>query len=187
MRVAGPGWERKAFFASLGVDALAARLYARSANGAPAGIGTQARKGAPAMGGRGLAGYAAAIVRALREHVPASLRIEAPGGRVEEVPRSLAAIVSRHPFYGYGLRVNRGRITDSLLHLRVIGSGPLSVPGILARAALRREPRKGLFLEGDRFRIACDRDQPVQVDGEEAEEGRELAFELLPAFLRLLM
>lgn len=165
MRVDGA---RKAFFASIGIDALTVRKY------------NEARLG------HGLGRYALAFAAALAEHDPADMEIRA-GGAVRRVPRALATIVSKHPFYGYGLRVNRGAITDPCLHVRAYNRSRLASLKALAAAALRVAPTTGVFHRGTAFTIVCDRDQALQLDGEWGGTGREFQFELLPEGVRLIL
>ena len=162
---------RKALFASLGVDALTVLRYAEQA----------------AAGRTGLVGYALAFARALAGYAPGDLRVAGAGGQVEEVRRNLAAIVSKHPFYGYGLRVNRGRITDSDLFFRSVSANPLALPGVLAAAALRREPRLGFLRRGPEFTVESDADQFLQYDGEWGGVGRRFHFAARPGYVRVIL
>jgi len=165
MRVDGA---RKAFFASIGIDALTVRKY------------NETRMG------HGLGRYALAFAAALAEHDPADLEIR-DGDEVHRVPRALATIISKHPFYGYGLRVNRGAITDPCLHVRAYNRSRLASLKALAAAALKVAPTTGVFHRGTAFTIACDRDQALQLDGEWGGTGREFHFEMLPEGLRLIL
>ena len=165
MRVDGT---RKAFFASIGIDALTVRKY------------NEARLG------HGLGRYALAFAAALAEHDPADLEIR-DAATVLPVPRALATIISKHPFYGYGLRVNRGAITDPCLHVRAYNRSRLASLKALAAAALKVAPTTGVFHRGTAFTIACDRDQALQLDGEWGGTGREFHFEMLPGSVRLIL
>lgn len=162
---------RKAFFASLGVDALTVRRYTDL---------TEA-------GHYGLLGYVRAFVQALGSYSPGTLRITGEDGRTEEVRRNLACIISKHPFYGYGLRVNQGRITDHGVFVRAVTANPLVLPGVLLSAALGRKPRLGFLRHGLSFTVASDTDQCLQYDGEWGGTGREFHFAALPDYVRVIL
>jgi len=161
---------RKALFASLGVDALTVLRYGELAR----------------AGRTGLYGYALAFARALADYAPGDLLVSGEDGRAETVQRNLAAIVSKHPFYGYGLRVNQGRITDAGLFFRSVSANLLALPGVLAAAALRREPRLGFLRRGRAFTVRSETDQCLQYDGEWGGRGREFHFAALPDYVRLI-
>ncbi len=163
---------RKAFFASLGIDALTVRKYGELAVGPKKGLGR----------------YALAFGAALASFRPVDLEIrDAGGGAVRRVRRPLATIVSKHPFYGYGLRVNRGELADPYLHVRSYDLPRLASLKALAAAALKVAPTTGVFHKSRAFTIACDGEAPLQLDGEWGGTGREFRFEVLADSLRLIM
>ncbi len=162
---------RKAFFASLGVDALTVRRYTDL---------TEA-------GHYGFLGYARAFAQALGSYSPGTLRVTGEHGRTEEVRRNLACIVSKHPFYGYGLRVNQGRITDQGLFVRAVTANPVVLPGVLLSAALGRKPRLGFLRHGLSFTVSSDAEQCLQYDGEWGGTGREFAFAALPDYVKVIL
>ncbi len=167
---------RNAFMASLGVDGLTVDIYRRlEASGGPASTG--------------FPGYARALLRALREYRPLDMHVQSQaggGGREMVVPRCLAAIVSRHPYYGYGLKVNRGGLTDGALNLRCLRGG-LRLPKALGAALVRKTPTAGLLLRGERFTISCNTDMPLQFDGEWGGRGGSFTFETLPNHVTLVL
>lgn len=167
---------RNAFMASLGVDGLTVDIYRRlEALGGPAGSG--------------FVGYARALVRALREYRPLDMRVHCRGHGGERevaVKRCLAAMVSRHPYYGYGLKVNRGGLTDGMINLRCLRGG-LRLPKALGAALVRKTPTGGLLMSGRRFTISCDVDMPLQFDGEWGGWGSSFTFETLPGHVTMIL
>ncbi len=170
---------RNAFMASLGVDGLTVDAYRRlEASGGPASTG--------------FVGYARALARALREYRPLDITVEAAcaaqgeSGRIVAVRRCMAAIVSRHPYYGYGLKVNRGRLTDDDLRLRCLRGFP-GLPKALGAALVRKTPTAGLLLRGGCFTISCETDMPLQFDGEWGGWGSRFTFETVPGHVTLVL
>lgn len=162
--------ERKAFFASLGVDALTVRKYGE--------LKFWNRKG--------LVRYGLAFAAAMAEYRPTDVEIR-DGAVVRRACGSLATIISKHPFYGYGLRVNRGDLTDPYLHVRAFNLGRLRTAKAMAAAALKAVPGTGVFHKGEGFTITAAEDQAFQCDGEWCGTGREFRFDILPRHLRIIM
>ncbi|WP_461209346.1 diacylglycerol/lipid kinase family protein [Desulfocurvus sp. DL9XJH121] len=161
---------RKAFFASLGVDALTVRKYEELR------VWRQ----------KGLVRYGLAFAAALAEYRPADVEIR-DGSVVKAAPGSLATIISKHPFYGYGLRVNRGDLTDPCLHVRAFNLGRLRTASALAAAALKVRPDTGVFHKGRSFTVSCPTEQAFQCDGEWCGTGTEFSFEVLARDLRIIL
>jgi len=161
---------RKAFFASLGVDALTVQKYNEM----------------NVWKAKGLVRYGLAFMAAMAEYRPADVTI-----RDEETVRraqgSLATIISKHPFYGYGLKVNRGDLTDPYLHVRSFNLGRLRTAKAMAAAALKVAPTTGVFHKGTSFSVSSETEQAFQCDGEWCGTGKEFHFEVLPDHLRLIM
>lgn len=162
--------ERKAFFASVGIDALTVRKYNEM----------------PERMGKGLARYAVAFGAALAEYRPVDLEIR-EDATVRRVRGGLATIISKHPFYGYGLRVNRGDLLDPYLHVRSYNLGRLNSLKALAAAAFKVTPTTGVFHKGTSFTVHCEGEQALQLDGEWGGTGSDFHFEVLPDSLRLIM
>lgn len=162
--------ERKAFFASLGVDALTVQKYNE--------LTIWNRKG--------LVRYGLAFAAAMAEYRPANVTIR--DGQIERrATGSLATIISKHPFYGYGLKVNQGDLTDPFLHVRSFNLGRLRTAKAMAAAAFKVTPSTGVFHRGTSFTVHADTEQAFQCDGEWCGTGTEFHFEVLPDHLRLIM
>lgn len=162
--------DRKAFFASLGVDALTVRKYNELA----------------IWNRKGLVRYGLAFAAALAEFKPANVTMR-DDGVVRRADGALATIISKHPFYGYGLRVNRGDLTDPYLHVRSINYGLLRTAKAMTAAAFKVTPTIGVFHKGEAFTVTSDTDQAFQCDGEWCGMGNEFHFEVLPRHLRIIM
>ena len=162
--------ERKAFFASLGVDALTVRKYNEL----------------PVWNRKGLVRYGLAFAAALAEFRPTDVTVR-DAGTMKHATGALATIISKHPFYGYGLRVNRGDLTDPYLHVRSINYGLLRTAKAMTAAAFKITPTTGVFHKGESFTITAAHPQAFQCDGEWCGTGREFHFEVLPRHLRIIM
>ncbi len=161
---------RKAFFASLGVDALTVQKYEQ--------MRLWKRKG--------LVRYGLAFAAALAEYHPTDVVIR-EGAMMKAAPGSLTTIISKHPFYGYGLRVNRGDLTDPYLHVRSFNASRLRTATALAAAALKKRPGSGVFHKGHDFVITSETEQAFQCDGEWCGVGKEFRFAVLERALTLIM
>ena len=165
---------RLAFMASLGLDALTLKKRADLEN----------------LGLGGFVQYGPALAAAAREYRPMDMAVHQPagqnGGQTHPWPQGLTVIVSAHPYYGYGLLVNQGRLTEPLLNLRAVSGSTIRLAGLTLAAILRRPPRSGLFLSGQKFTVRCAGDQWFQADGECLGRGREYTFELAAEPLRLI-
>lgn len=162
--------ERKAFFASLGVDALTVRKYNEL----------------KIWNHKGLVRYGLAFAAAMAEYRPADVVIHDQDVELHAAS-SLATIISKHPFYGYGLKVNRGDLTDPYLHVRSFNRGRLRMAKAMAAAAFKIAPTTGVFHKGTSFSITTDNEQAFQCDGEWCGTGTEFQFEVLPDHLKLIM
>ena len=99
----------------------------------------------------------------------------------------MGVIVSRHPYYGYGIRINRkADLTDTHLSLRAIERAPLGTLVILGQALLGFQPTTGFFRTGRKISVLCEKEQWCQTDGNLFGSGKEFLFEYLPDCIRLL-
>jgi len=130
--------------------------------------------------------YGLGLLQALAAHQPGEIEIRAEGWTYQ-TSRHLTAIVSKHPFFGYGLRVSRGvSLPQPLLALRLVEGGRLRAALLLAAGALGRRPVGGLFWTGRRFHLTSAVERWLQCDGDLIEAGKEFSFELHPQRLRLI-
>jgi len=162
---------RKSLLASLGVDALALHKCTRLT----------------LFPHHGFLPYALALAAAMDSFVPADLdiRIDGQGWRLSD---NLITIISKHPYYGYGLLVNpQASLTEPLLYLRTINNPRLATPALLEAAARKKTAVAGFFQQGKRIDVACSTEQWLQCDGECMGPGKEFSFQVLPDELKLIM
>jgi diacylglycerol kinase family enzyme len=130
--------------------------------------------------------YMLAFVRVLSSFKRTTLNVWVDE-RYIQVFHNLTTIISRHPYYGYGLMINRSaNLKDEYLHLRSINSTLLPTLTMVAAAFLNRQGR-GIFCKGKRIRISCETEQAFQCDGEFMGQGKEFGFEVLPGSVKLII
>lgn len=161
---------RKALTGSVGLDALA--THYNSVLSRPARPGKLR--------------YVAALMAALRAYTPPDIQIRCDG-RELAAPRCVTVIVSKQPFYGYGLLVNRGRLDDGTLSVRTVRGSLYRLPVVLAAAVLRIPPRHELSGSAAAVTIRCSEPQWMQCDGEAVCRGSEFTFEFLPGHVGLIV
>ncbi len=159
---------RKAFSASIGLDALAAYNYQVSSRTCRSG----------------LVRYTSALLAAVRAYRSPDVVMHG-GGQQLSLQRCLTVIVSKQPFYGYGLRVNSGRLDDGSLSLRSLSGPAIRLMLPLMAAACRLPPSHSRT--GTRYVIQSSHDLWMQCDGEAVCQGREFTFELLADHVRMLL
>ena len=135
----------------------------------------------------GLVGYGISFFSALANYRPGPIEVRTDRGAIRS-ERNLAAIVSKHPFFGYGLKISQGvNLADPALSLRLVEGGRATALTLLAAGLLTRRPVGGRIKTGTRFTIATEVDRWLQCDGELIESGREFTFELCQDRLRLIV
>jgi len=135
----------------------------------------------------GLLGYGMSFFSALAGFRPGPIEVRTEEGIIRS-ERSLAAIVGKHPFFGYGLRISRGvELADPALSLRLVEGGRVAALALLAAGFAARRPLGGRIRTGSRFAIVSEVDRWLQCDGDLIESGREFTFELSPDRLRLIV
>jgi diacylglycerol kinase (ATP) len=159
---------RKAFQASVGMDGLVIQQHR-----AQAVLGS-------------FPAYLVTFIRVLSSYRRTSLRIQVDEYALQ-VSQNLTTIISKHPYYGFGLMINRwADLKDEYLHLRSVNTAWLSTLAESAAAFLKR-PGRGIFCKGKSIRLICETEQALQCDGEFMGQGKDFAFEVLPQSLKLIM
>ncbi len=136
----------------------------------------------------GVAGYALAVMRALKEHRPFRARIDCDGRRLRLHSIQIAVGNGRH--YGGGLTVvEDAAIDDHLLDLYSVA--PASMFRLMLLAPALRTGRHGQFsgvrlLRGRRIVIETRRSMPVNTDGE-VTTRTPVVFEILPAAIEVFV
>ena len=135
----------------------------------------------------GLVGYGRSFFTALADYRPGMVQVRTEGD-VFRSEKNLTAIVSKHPFFGYGLKVSQGiNLADPTLSLRLVEGGRAMALTLLAAGLLVRRPVGGRIMTGARFTVLTQVERWLQCDGELIEPGREFTFELGPDRLRLIV
>ncbi len=160
---------KKAFMASLGIDATVLRLFERHRS----------------EGGGGIKAHIRAVARSLlKEYRPAGCHADIDG-RAWQTPRLLSLMVVKQPFLGMGLKaVPRARWNDGLLHVQTIASGlPGALAGLVTGFTIGN--RIGAYRRGRKLQVVLERALTLQTDGDLAWSGKHFTFRILPGLLTL--
>ncbi|MCG6892134.1 MAG: hypothetical protein LJE65_00875 [Desulfobacteraceae bacterium] len=160
---------RLAFMASVGLDAMAVRLWG------------QARR----RGERGFRCYAKAVLHALlRSYRPVRCSVDIDGERLE-VARLLSLMVVKQPYYGFGIKVvPRARWDDGWLHAQCLPAGFFNALAGLATAATVGN-RMGWYRTGRKVVLRAGEPLSLQMDGNPGGSGRRFRFRVMRAALRI--
>ena len=162
---------RKSLMAGVGLDSQTILLHSRLSAGRP----------------NSFIGYGRSFFSALKAYSPGPVEIRTDNETLHSF-RSLATIVSKHPFFGYGLKISQGfSLFDPILSLRLVEGSKAAALPLLATGLLARTPLGGRIRLGSQFSLTTDRERWLQCDGELIEGGREFTFELSPEPLRLII
>ncbi len=162
---------RKSLMAGVGLDSQTIFQHTRMYAGRP----------------NGFTGYGLSFFAALKSYHPGPVEVRS-GQEVLCSSRSLAAIVSKHPLFGYGLKISQGiSLFDPALSLRLVeGSRAAALP-LLGAGLLTRRPLGGRIRLGSEFTLISGRERWLQCDGELMEAGKEFTFELSARPLKLIV
>lgn len=163
------GGQQRAFMASVGIDGQIIRLRDQYLQ----------------QGLTGMQAYIRAISRAYRgSYQPYKARM-AIDGHEYQVVRVLSLIVTKQPYFGYGMNVApQARMGDGRLHIICIRSSPWRL--LMAWAtALTIGNRAGRYFNGGTLRIRLDHPSILQMDGDADGDGDAFDFNVLPGALRI--
>ncbi len=101
------------------------------------------------------------------------------------VKRAVSLIVTKTPYYGYGLKVvPKARIDDGLLHVMMISADPsTTLSNILASSSSGNA--FGQYLTCKHVSIETMSELPLQVDGNLVRKGTRFEFQVLASALRM--
>jgi diacylglycerol kinase (ATP) len=101
------------------------------------------------------------------------------------VKEALSLIVTKTPFYGYGIKVvPRAKLDDGWLHTLLVSAHPVNVfTGIIT--SLQDGSLIGQYAKCKAVKITTDVERHLQVDGTVLRKGTEFAFRVLPAALKI--
>lgn len=101
------------------------------------------------------------------------------------VKRSISLIITKTPYYGYGLKVvPKASIDDGLLHVMMISADPSTMISNIV-ASSKSGNAFGEYLTCRRVSIEFATDLPLQVDGNLLRDGTSFRFRVLPAALKM--
>jgi diacylglycerol kinase family enzyme len=101
------------------------------------------------------------------------------------VKSAISLIVTKTPYYGYGLKVvPKASIDDGLLHVMMISADPSTMISNLI-ASRSSGNALGQYLTCKRVSIQTAERLPLQVDGNLKREGTRFRFKVLPSALRM--
>jgi len=101
------------------------------------------------------------------------------------IRRAISLIVTKTPYYGYGLKVvPKARIDDGLLHVMMISADPSTTLSNIVASSTSGNAF-GQYLTCKRVSIETAVELPLQVDGNLEREGTKFKFQVLPSTLRL--
>jgi diacylglycerol kinase family enzyme len=105
--------------------------------------------------------------------------------RTFSVKKAISLIVTKTPYYGYGLKVvPKASIDDGLLHVMIVSADPSTmISNIIASRTSGNA--FGQYLTCKRVSIKTEEDLPLQVDGNLEREGTCFKFRVLPSALRM--
>ena len=134
----------------------------------------------------GLIGYILAAVKEISKLSEGTDAISYIDGNISEFKNIITVLISKHPYYGMGLKVNpKAKLTDGKLHLTLIRQ---TIPEI-AYAILTSffiGNRAGEYTECNRTHITTSRDLPLHIDGNVLYKGKEFEFQLLPKAVKMI-
>lgn len=129
--------------------------------------------------------YTAAALTAFRTYQRRNYRVFLDDREIT-LPNAVSLIISKHCFYGYGLRVfNDAALCDGCLHVRAVNQDLLHILYSLGISRLCREI-PGTFYRARSIRVECDRKSPMQQDGNYIRSSTAFEFELRLARLRFV-
>jgi diacylglycerol kinase (ATP) len=106
-------------------------------------------------------------------------------GKAVEVKRALSLIVTKTPFYGYGIKVvPKAQLDDGLLHVMLVsGRQPTTISSIVT--SLMGGNLLGHYITCKAVTIKTNKELHLQIDGNLERKGTDFGFRVLPAALRM--
>ncbi|HEX9909504.1 MAG TPA: diacylglycerol kinase family protein [Desulfatiglandales bacterium] len=138
-----------------------------------------------AKGASGFRAYLAAFLMVYfvrYQGVAARINVD---GQIVETRSLLSLMITKQPYYGYGLKVMPGaRLDDRRLHVRVLHTGWMtSLVG--GATSLTVGNRAGFYRTAERVSVFLERPLLMQTDGDVAWEAKEFRFTILSKALRI--
>lgn len=134
----------------------------------------------------GLSAYARAMVKTILEGLKRlDIRIHCDD-EVYDVKMAATVIISKIPYYGYGLNViPKAKLDDGNIHLLWVNA---SLPGILfgLASALLGGNKTGTYRAAKQVTISSDKNMYLQMHGNLYKEAQKFIFTILPAHLRMI-
>ena len=161
---------KRAFLASVGIDG---HVLAERDNYIHQGI-------------NGFAAYRNATIKSFfQSYSPIRTKVTVDE-QVVETPKTLSVIVTKIPFYGYGLNmVPFANLSDGYLHVLIAKSGLLRTLWGITTSFLGSNAT-GQYLYGKKVRIETESKAYLQIDSTLKEEATEFNFEVIGKKLKLI-
>ncbi len=106
-------------------------------------------------------------------------------GKSVRVPKAITLIITKTPFYGYGVKVvPKARLDDGLLHVLLVSGDPATIFSGIA-ASIPEGNLFGQYTTCKRARVTTETERHLQVDGTLERKGTEFTFRVLPAALKI--
>jgi diacylglycerol kinase (ATP) len=101
------------------------------------------------------------------------------------VKEAITLIVTKTPFYGYGIKVvPRAKLDDGWLHTLLVSAHPAAIfSGIMT--SLQNGNLFGEYAKCKVVRITTEEERHLQVDGTLVRKGKDFTFRVLPAALKI--
>ncbi len=133
----------------------------------------------------GFSTYAKATIKSIfgeYERVDTRVNIN---GELLDYPQTLSLIITKVPYYGYGLKVvPKAKIDDGLLHLLAVTSGKVGFLYGLVTSFLGKN-QIGDYKSGRDIKIETERELYLQTDGDLRSKGKSFQFHVLPEEIRM--
>ncbi|MBI5418023.1 NAD(+)/NADH kinase [Candidatus Poribacteria bacterium] len=107
-------------------------------------------------------------------------------GKIIEIENVLSLIITKIPYYGFGLNVvPEAILDDECIHLRCINSNTLNICyGILTSFLYKN--KIGKYMKAKKINIQSDKELILQIHGDLGKENKNFNFEILPNKLRII-
>jgi len=161
--------DRKAMLTSIGLE----------------GCVLQERAGYLQQGLTGFNSYYRAVIRTLLDFKKFYAKVEIDG-RAFEFPDCLSLIVTKSPFYGYGIKaVPKAKIDDGFLHLLVLNIGKTQLIYGFGLGIIRVNHNIGEYFRARNIQIETGREIAMQADGDLHNPQNRFEFSILPKALKM--
>ena len=137
-------------------------------------------------GKKGLSAYTSAAVKSFLDNSKRTNALVDIDGKSFEINKMLSLIVTKIPFYGYGLNmVPKAKFDDGKLHFLSFDSITWDIPFFLLSTVFLGRNSAGSYKTGKKISIVTEEDVDLQINGDYKRRGKHFNFEILPDCLKL--